>query len=131
MEDFEKIIIEDISVIIVNITRATYKEAGMLKKIIYEDIERRFRKIVIDLSACEFVDSTFIGVLVVTLKSISKLGGEIRIIKPASIVHTILAKSGTLDLFNISENVEQAIKNFQALDSKTSSPKSKYSGILN
>ncbi len=118
MEDFEKIVIADVAVETVNLTRATYKEAAELKKIINEDIARRFKKIVIDLSHCEFIDSTFIGVLVVSLKNIANIGGELHIIKPASIAHSILEMSGTLDIFNLCDNMEEAINSFSNTENK-------------
>jgi anti-anti-sigma factor len=118
MEDFEKIVIADVAVETVNLTRATYKEAAELKKIINEDIARRFKKIVIDLSQCEFIDSTFIGVLVVSLKNIASIGGELHIIRPASIAHSILEMSGTLDIFNLCDNMEEAINSFSNTENK-------------
>ena len=68
MEDFGKIVIKDIVVEIVNLSRATYKEAGEFKKILNEDYEKRYRKLIVDIRQCEFIDSTFLGVLVVALK---------------------------------------------------------------
>ncbi|MGA7837895.1 MAG: STAS domain-containing protein [Ignavibacteriaceae bacterium] len=112
MEDFEKNTVEDVTIETVNLTRATYKEAEMLRNILNDDIERGFQKIIIDLTQCEFIDSTFIGVLVVTLKKVAKIGGELRIVKPASIAHTVLALSGTLEYFNVVGSVEEGIKSF-------------------
>jgi len=112
MDDFEKKIISDVAVETVNITRATYKEAEMLRNILNDDIEQGFQKIIIDLAQCEFIDSTFIGVLVVTLKKIAKIGGELRIVKPPSIAHTVLETSGTLDYFNVVSSVEEGVRNF-------------------
>jgi len=114
MENFEKNIITDVAVETVNLTRATFEEAGILKKILDNDIEQGFQKIIIDLTQCEFIDSTFIGVLVVTLKEIAKIGGEIRIIKPTSNANTILTQSGTLDYFNVVGSVEEGVKSFRS-----------------
>ncbi len=112
MEDFKRTIFGDIVVETVNLTRATYKEAGMLKYILNKDIFNGFRKIVIDLSQSEFIDSTFIGVLVITLKEIGKKSGELRIVQPMSIANTILEKTGTFDIFNVYDTLEEAIKSF-------------------
>ncbi|HKI78643.1 MAG TPA: STAS domain-containing protein [Ignavibacteriaceae bacterium] len=113
MEDFKKTIFKDIIVETVNLTRATYKEAGLLRHILNQDIIKGFRKMVIDLSQCEFIDSTFIGVLVITLKEVAKISGELRIVQPKSIANTILAKSGTINIFNVADTVEQALKSFE------------------
>jgi anti-anti-sigma factor len=112
MEDFKRTIFGDIVVETVNLTRATYKEAGMLKYILNKDIFNGFRKIVIDLSQSEFIDSTFIGVLVITLKEIGKKSGELRIVQPMSIANTILEKTGTFNIFNVYDTLEEALKSF-------------------
>ncbi|MGA7837652.1 MAG: STAS domain-containing protein [Ignavibacteriaceae bacterium] len=118
MEDFKRTMFGDIVVETVNLTRATYKEAGMLKFFLKKDIMKGFRKIVIDLSQCEFIDSTFIGVLVITLKDLAKISGELRIIQPVSLANTILAMTGTFDIFNVSDTLEQALKSFEFGDSQ-------------
>jgi anti-anti-sigma factor len=116
MEDFKKYLMDDIVIEKVNITRATYREAGELKKILKEDINKGFQKIIIDLSMCEFMDSTFIGVLVLILKEIAEVGGELRLVQPPSLANTVLAGTRTLELFNVLETVEQAIKSIQYMD---------------
>ena len=52
----------------VNFSRATLKETEPFRNRIKQDIERGFRNIVIDLSLCDFCDSSFIGALVVCTK---------------------------------------------------------------
>ena len=112
MEDFEKTTITDITVETVNLTRATFEHASIFKSIINADISSGVRKIVIDLSNCDFMDSTFIGVLVVTLKNIKKLNGELRMVKPNSIAQSILETTNTLRIFDIYDSLEQATNNF-------------------
>jgi anti-sigma B factor antagonist/stage II sporulation protein AA (anti-sigma F factor antagonist) len=65
---------------------------------------------------CEFLDSTFIGVLVVILKEVAEVGGELRLVKPPSLAHTILAGTRTLELFNILDTTDQAINSIQYMD---------------
>jgi len=77
MEDFEKKIEKDVVIEVVNLSRATWKEAIQFKAILEEDVEKKFRKLVVDISQCEFLDSTFLGTLVLAKKSINKIGGEI------------------------------------------------------
>ena len=45
----------------VNLTRATLKEAEEFKSHLVSDIKDGWQKIVVDLSECEFIDSTFLG----------------------------------------------------------------------
>ena len=77
MDDFIQIVQDDVVIEKVNLTRATMKEAIKFKKILESDIEKKFKKIVIDISQCEFVDSTFLGVLIFALKEMNKIGGQI------------------------------------------------------
>ncbi len=109
MLDFEKEYSGDIVVITVNISRATVKEAHEFRKFIDDEIKKKKLKLIIDLSPCDFIDSTFIGVLVVTLKKLADIGGELRIIEPPSIAHTILTVTGTLNIFNTHKSKSEAI----------------------
>ncbi len=114
MEDFEIKVINDVIVVVVTFSRATYKEAGELKKILKEYQEKRFKKIVVDIRACEFIDSTFLGVLVFSLKSAAKIGGDIRIIQPSSIVRTLMEKVGTIKVFNVFDTIEEAVESYNS-----------------
>jgi anti-anti-sigma factor len=111
MFDFEKEYSSDIVIITVNVSRATFKEAHEFKKFIDDEIKKKKLKIIIDLSSCDFIDSTFIGVLVVTLKKLADIGGELRIVEPPSIAHTILTVTGTLNVFNTHKSKSEAIMN--------------------
>lgn len=102
----------DIVVITVDFSRATISEAGKFKKLIDEELSKKTLKMIIDLSNCEYLDSTFIGVLVVSLKKISEIGGELRLVEPLSISLSTLAATGILDIFNVYKTQTEAIKNF-------------------
>ena len=45
MEDFEQKVVDDVVVEVVNLTRATWKEANQFKLILQADIEKKFRKL--------------------------------------------------------------------------------------
>ena len=112
MEDFETKVIGDITIETVNLIRATYKEAGMFKDILLKDIKRQIKKIVVDLSQCEFIDSTFIGVLVLALKEITKINGKLCVVSPSSTTHSILEQTNTLRIFNVFDTLDEAINSF-------------------
>jgi anti-anti-sigma regulatory factor len=61
--------ISDIIIESIKFDRATIGEANLLKEKLNKGIEEGFVKVIIDLSTCEYVDSTFLGVLVTTLKA--------------------------------------------------------------
>jgi len=113
LEDFETLFVNDLAIEIVNLSRATYKEASQLKKNLDDLIKDKHKKIIVDISQCEFIDSTFLGVLVLSLKSSAKIGGDIRLVKPAEVVKTLMEKAGTLNVFNLYESVDEAIQSFE------------------
>lgn len=112
-EDFETLLVNDLAIEIVNLSRATYKEAGQIKKNLDELIKSNQKKIIVDISQCEFIDSTFLGALVLALKSSAKIGGDVRLVKPHEIVKTLMDKVGTLNVFNLYDSVDEAIKSFE------------------
>lgn len=112
MEDFEKKIQKDVVIEVVNLTRATLKEANQFKKILQEDIEKKFKKIVIDISQCEFLDSTFLGTLVLAKKSMNRIGGELKIVEPASVFKVLLEKTSTLQVFDTHKSIDEAVNSF-------------------
>ncbi len=111
--DFIREIHDDVVVEIVNLTRATLKEAEQFKQKLLDDIGEGWKKIVIDLSDCEFIDSTFLGALVVSLKKITTLGGDLRLIGFQPAVHTMFELTRMYRVFESFESKEDAINSFR------------------
>ena len=80
MEDFEKQLLGDVLIEKVNLLRASHMEASIMKSRLFEDIQLNNKKIIIDISKCDFIDSSFLGALVVSLKKIRENGGDIKIV---------------------------------------------------
>ncbi len=112
MDDFETKIEKDVVIEVVNLTRATWKEAQEFKKILEEDVEKKFRKLVVDISQCEFLDSTFLGALVFAKRSVNKIGGELKIVEPPSVFRVLREKTATLQVFDSYKSIEDAINSF-------------------
>jgi len=104
-EEHGSIIVE-----VVNLGRATLNEAGEFKKILFQDIETGWRQIIIDLTECEFIDSTFLGSIVISLKKINDLGGKIRLVGFQPEVGKMLQLTKMNHLFDIFETREEAIE---------------------
>jgi len=111
MEDFEKKIENDVVIEVVNLSRATWKEANEFKKILEEDVEKKFRRLVVDISQCEFMDSTFLGALVMG-KRLINIGGDLKIVEPDSVFKVLREKTSTLNVFETYKTVEEAINSF-------------------
>lgn len=109
MLDFERRMAYGFVIEKVNLSRATIKEAQEFKVLLDEDILRGHTIIIVDLSDCEFMDSTFIGVLVVTFKKLVKLGGSLKIVKPGLFANSILNYTGSIEVFEIFDSLNEAL----------------------
>ena len=109
-EDFELLTVKGVRFIVVNLSRATINEAKILKSIIEEDITIGIRKLAIDISQCEFIDSSFIGSLVVGLKRMKEKGGKIMLIDPVKLDKDLFHVTNTLRIFEIYQTREEAIE---------------------
>ena len=111
-QEYIKEEIGDVVVERVNLTRATLKEAEDFKATLLNDIEYGNKKIVVDLSDCEFIDSTFLGALVVSLKKITALGGDLKLVGFQPNVRSMFELTKMYRVFESFESVEAAAASF-------------------
>ena len=112
MDDFEKISVDGVIVIAVNLTRSTVNEANAFRKIAEEEINSGHTKLVIDLSKCDYIDSTFFGVVVLALQKMIVIGGKLKVVETVSPKEDIFTTTNTLGLFDLYKTREEAIKSF-------------------
>ena len=105
--------IGDVIVLTVNLRRATLVEAEEFKDILINDIQRGFKKIVVDLSTCEFIDSTFLGSLVVSLKKLTGLGGDLRLVGFQPAVHSMFELTRMYRVFESFKSSNEAVESFK------------------
>ena len=110
--DFTKEKYGDVLVEVVNLTRATLKEAEEFKLTLSQDIEEGAKKIIVDISECEFIDSTFLGALVVSLKKITALGGDLRLVGFQPAVHSMFELTRMYRVFESYKTKDEAIQSF-------------------
>lgn len=105
-------IIDNVVVEIINMERATLREADELKSRINEKVDKGYRKVIVDISAVEFVDSTFLGVIVGSLKKVAKLNGDLKLVgfKPA--VRSMFELTRLFRVFETYGDLQEAIKSF-------------------
>ena len=111
-EDFHKINVDGVLVLEVNLTRSTLDKAIAFRKITEEEIKSGHTKFVIDLSRCEFIDSSFFGVFIISSRMMKDKGYKLKIVKPVKHEEDIFVTTNTKDLFDIYETREDAIKSF-------------------
>lgn len=112
-EDYTRKFIGDVLIERINFVRATFKEAAIFRDRIYEVISMKQHKLIIDLSRCQFIDSTFLGALVMILKRITERGGELKLVIPNTEAFKIMNTMGLYRVFNIYSSEEEAINNFE------------------
>jgi anti-anti-sigma factor len=114
INDYEKFIYNDIVIIKLNIRRAVLKEAQQFYKFIFDIILEGYNKFIIDLNNIEFIDSTFIGVLVSALKRISFNRGVLKIVcNPEISSSNYVLFNGLQNIFEVSYNMREVIDTFQ------------------
>ena len=112
-QDFIKEESGDVIIEKVNLTRATLKEADEFKQALANDIDSGRKKIVVDLTDCEFIDSTFLGSLVVSLKKITSLGGDLRLVGFQPAVHSMFELTRMYRVFESFKTREEAVASFE------------------
>ena len=113
MKNIEKIYIDDILILVVNLTRAILNEAIPFRKLAEEEINSGHSKLVIDLSECDYIDSTFFGVIVKVSRMLSDIGSKLKVVKPAIVGEYIFIHTNTHKLFDKYNTREDAIKSFK------------------
>jgi anti-anti-sigma factor len=103
----------EVLVEIVDLSRATLNEADEFKQRLSEDIQSGYKKIVVDLTSCDFIDSTFLGTLVISLKKVTSLGGDLRLVGFQPAVHSMFELTRMYRVFETFSTKEDAILSFQ------------------
>ena len=107
-EEFDGIIIETI-----NISRATMKETEVFRNRMIKNIESGKRDIIVDLSLCDYCDSSFIGTLVVCTKKAGLAKGDFAVVIPEDSNMSQLIQSSRLDkVLRIFRKKEEALMYF-------------------
>ncbi|HOJ17865.1 MAG: STAS domain-containing protein [Ignavibacteriales bacterium] len=111
--DFKIEKINDISLVCVNLTRATLSQSEKFKAFLSEQISPQSSRFVVDLSECEFVDSSFLGALVVNLKKTTALGGDIKLFGLQSAVNSMFELTRMNKAFEIFKTKNDAVNAFK------------------
>lgn len=104
---------DDVTVVTVNVKRATLVDAPEFKKVMNNEIEEGKKNIIVDLFTCEFVDSTFLGSLVVFLKKLSPAGGDLKLIGFQPAVHSMFELTRMYRIFEAFSDKVEAINSFK------------------
>ena len=113
MESIEKKI-EDYAVVFnVNLVRATLNEASEFKDLLTEVILDTKKDIIVNLSACEHLDSTFLGVLVSSYKRLKSQERSLVIIEPIDQSSIFLTLNSIGKIFPLYTSVKFALEDIE------------------
>lgn len=104
--------IGDVIVEIINVERASAVEAGELKEKLNEAFDEGYKKIIIDLTECDFVDSEFLGVLVNSLKRAVKIKGDLKLVGFRPAVRSMFELTRLFRVFESFGNLQEAVKSY-------------------
>ena len=96
----------------VALSRATVKEAKDFKDILMEDINLGKQNIVIDFSSCEFIDSTFLRVIVTSQKKAIENDGKIKLVATKPAVESMFELTRVNKIIHTFSSIDDALASF-------------------
>lgn len=110
---FQQIEHDDIKIILVNVQRGTANFSAAFRTMLEDAIKDGYRKVIIDITYSDYLDSTFLGVMVRFLKKLSIEGGHLKVILDVTkMTSSTFFLSGMDRVFTIHDNINSAIKEF-------------------
>ena len=108
--NFERIFADHIIIENVNSSRATVTEAKEFKELLDEDILLNENDIIVDLTNCQQIDSTFLGVLVMAMKKLKLKNRKLILVDPKDEnCRNALSMMGTYLSFEVQGSRENAL----------------------
>jgi len=116
LEYFEHEIIEDISIESVKMVRITFIEAKLFWERLQTNVIPEYSKVIVDISNCKFIDTTFMGVLIRTHRMLLKEKGELKLVLAKDYIDKFLRVVGITEIIETNISVKDAINSFKYKD---------------
>lgn len=100
---------DKISIIDVNVPRTSIYLVNDFKELLFKEIEEGIKNIIVDFTRCDFLDSTFLGVLVVSHKKLFPLNGKIILVINNQNILISLELTRMNKIFDIYPTIEEAL----------------------
>jgi anti-anti-sigma factor len=110
--DFKSEINADVAIVHVYLNRATLAKAVLFKDFVTEIINGGISKIVVDLSVCEYVDSTFLGAMVAVLKKANTMSGDLRLVYNKEMPSLVFVLTRMDKVFKVFPGLDDAVESF-------------------
>jgi len=101
---------QDFTIIKMKFERATLREASSFKSFLDKTIAEENNNIIVDLDECEFIDSSFFGVLVSGVKRLKAMGKKFVLVFNNQHRLPIFSATGLDKVFKVYNSVEDAVK---------------------
>jgi len=88
----------------------------MLPRLIEQLLNDGTRKILLNLSEMDYIDSNGLGELVQSLKTSKRFGASLRLLKPQDRVKKTLRLTNLLPMFSVYDSESEAIRSFSAAE---------------
>ena len=109
---FNKEIIGDIAIEKVTLPKATLIEAKVFWERLQTDISEERNKLIVDLSDCTFVDSTFMGVIVQAQRRLIENQGELKLVLSTGQMKEFFKFAGITRVIETFQSREDAVSSF-------------------
>jgi anti-anti-sigma regulatory factor len=113
MDNFELEIIEGIAVVKIANTTATLKDAPFLWDLFESELVFDWKKIIIDLSLCTFVDSTFIGMIVKIFRRANDNDNHLKLVFPQITDINSFSVAGITRILECFSTLQNAVESFK------------------
>jgi anti-sigma B factor antagonist len=110
--DFHYEILDDVLIFEILNKRATVEISGNVKNELLKLIDEGKNKVIISLEKAEYVDSSFLGILVAGLKRATMKDGDLKIFGLQPVVKSMFELTRLYRIFDIFDTREEAINSF-------------------
>ncbi len=102
----------DMHIVNVDLTRATMDVVSIFNELLKEIISTEKNKIIINLSKCEFIDSSIVGVLVSNIKKATAMGGDLKLVGLQPAVDSMMELTRMHRIFESFKTIDEAVASF-------------------
>jgi len=101
---------DGVSIVRLDCERATLQNAWEFRNALSELVDKGEKSIIVNLSAVNFADSSFLGVLIHFFKVLVRRDGELKVVGLNSSLQILFEMANLTRLFDVYETVEDALK---------------------
>lgn len=113
MDIFKLEIFEGVAVVKVDIPSATLREAKPMWELFESEEIFYWKNIIIDLSACTFVDSTFIGMIIKIFRKVNEKESRLKLVFPQLNDIESFRVVGITKILSCFRTLEQAVESYK------------------